>query len=672
MSLPLRYSLYYEYSKGIGKKKVGIIMDIHHTHHHGCEHHHAYSHEGHHHHESKTALSLYFVGTILTILTLILPLSPMLKQVLFTLSLFISGYHVMFEGVEDTIEKTKIRHRLTPNAHVLMTLAAIGTVLLGEALEGAVLIFIFAGVHFLEDYVEGKSRREITNLMSLSPKKAKRLNDNHQLEEVLVEDLRVGDYIQVANGEQIPIDGLIIKGMSSIDESTINGESMPREKQVGDTVYGATINLDAPLVIQVTKKYSQTVFAKIVQVVSQAQQNVPKIATKIDRYEPVYVNFVIGIFILLLLFGSMLFGWSRDVLFNRSLVFLVSASPCALAVSVVPATLSAISSLARAKTLFKGGNYLYQLKEVQAIAFDKTGTLTQGKPQVVNYEMQSRDGFTSEDLVQLAVSMEAQVNHPLAQAIVTRFSDVARLEDMEIKNEVGIGVKGFYQENEFLIAKPSHFISLDTFWQEKVTKNEKAGCTVVLFALNKEVIGYFALQDLPKEQSAKVIAQLRKQNIKSIMITGDAQLTARSIADKLEIDEVISNVLPEDKAAIVQKLQQKYDFVAMVGDGVNDAPALAKADIGIAMGQGSDIAIETADMILMQDELTNITQAIQVSHRLEKITNQNMIFAMLSVLCLIGLTFFGHLSVLVSVTLHEGSTMLVLLNSLRLLKLRKE
>ena len=650
-------------------------MDIHHTHHHGCEHHHAHSHEGHHHHhhhESKTALSLYFVGIILTILALILPLSPMFKQVLFTLSLFISGYHVMFEGIEDTVEKTKIRHRLTPNAHVLMTLAAIGTVLLGEALEGAVLIFIFAGVHFLEDYVEGKSRREITNLMSLSPKKAKRLNENYQLEEVLVEDLHIGDYIQVANGEQIPIDGMIIKGISSIDESTINGESMPREKQVGDTVYGATINLDAPLVIQVTKKYSQTVFAKIVQVVSQAQQNVPKIATKIDRYEPVYVNFVIGIFILLLLFGSMLFGWSRDVLFNRSLVFLVSASPCALAVSVVPATLSAISSLARAKTLFKGGNYLYQLKEVQAIAFDKTGTLTQGKPQVVNYEMQSRDGFTSEDFVQLAVSMEAQVNHPLAQAIVTRFSDVARLEDMEIKNEVGIGVKGFYQGNEFLIAKPSHFTALDTFWQEKVTKNEKAGCTVVLFAINQEVIGYFALQDLPKEQSAKVIAQLRKQNIKSIMITGDAQLTAQSIADKLKIDEVISNVLPEDKAAIVQKLQQKYDFVAMVGDGVNDAPALAKADIGIAMGQGSDIAIETADMILMQDELPNITQAIQVSHRLEKITNQNMIFAMLSVLCLIGLTFFGHLSVLVSVTLHEGSTMLVLLNSLRLLKLRKE
>ena len=368
----------------------------------------------------------------------------------------------------------------------------------------------------------------------------------------------------------------------------------------------------------------------------------------------------------------MLFGWSRDVLFNRSLVFLVSASPCALAVSVVPATLSAISSLARAKTLFKGGNYLYQLKEVQAIAFDKTGTLTQGKPQVVNYEMQSRDGFTSEDFVQLAVSMEAQVNHPLAQAIVTRFSDVARLEDMEIKNEVGVGVKGYYQGNEFLIAKPSHFTALDKFWQEKVTKNEKAGCTVVLFAINQEVIGYFALQDLPKEQSAKVIAQLRKQNIKSIMITGDAQLTAQSIADKLEIDEVISNVLPEDKAAIVQKLQQKYDFVAMVGDGVNDAPALAKADIGIAMGQGSDIAIETTDMILMQDELPNITQAIQVSHRLEKITNQNMIFAMLSVLCLIGLTFFGHLSVLVSVTLHEGSTMLVLLNSLRLLKLRKE
>lgn len=647
-------------------------MDIHHTHHHGCEHHHAYSHEGHHHHESKTALSLYFVGIILTILTLILPLSPMLKQVLFTLSLFISGYHVMFEGVEDTIEKTKIRHRLTPNAHVLMTLAAIGTVLLGEALEGAVLIFIFAGVHFLEDYVEGKSRREITNLMSLSPKKAKRLNASHQLEEVLVEELHVGDYIQVANGEQIPIDGLIIKGMSSIDESTINGESIPREKQVGDTVYGATINLDAPLVIQVTKKYSQTVFAKIVQVVSQAQQNVPKIATKIDRYEPVYVNFVIGIFILLLLFGSMLFGWSRDVLFNRSLVFLVSASPCALAVSVVPATLSAISSLARAKTLFKGGNYLYQLKEVQAIAFDKTGTLTQGKPQVVNYEMQSRDGFTSEDFVQLAVSMETQVNHPLAQAIVSRFSDIPQLEDIKIKNEVGVGVKGYYQENEFLIAKPSHFTALDTFWQEKVTKNEKAGCTVVLFAINQEVIGYFALQDLPKEQSAKVIAQLRKQNIKSIMITGDAQLTAQSIADKLEIDEVISNVLPEDKAAIVQKLQQKYDFVAMVGDGVNDAPALAKADIGIAMGQGSDIAIETADMILMQDELPNITQAIQVSHRLEKITNQNMIFAMLSVLCLIGLTFFGHLSVLVSVTLHEGSTMLVLLNSLRLLKLRKE
>lgn len=612
-------------------------------------------------------VKLYFLGIAVFIIGRILPINDSLKQVISIVSTIISGYHMMWEGIEDTVERTKEKKWFTPNTHILMTLAAIGAALLGEASESAFLIFIFAGSHFLEEYVDGTTQREITKLLELNPTKARRLMKNGEIEVVPVNELEIGNRVQVLTGEQIPTDGYIIEGVTVIDESSINGESIPREKSVGDAVFGSTINGSGVITIEVTKNSSETVFAKILQVVEASQTQLSPTASRIRAFEPYYVNTVLIIFFVLSLSGPLFLDWSWPETIQLTLTFMVSASPCALAVSAVPSTLAGISNLAKRGVLFKGGSFLSNLADIKVVAFDKTGTLTLGSPQVVHFELDQML-MSDADLINIIVAMEKQSSHPLAIAIVDYFHQQASPLKIDAEHRIGEGVLAVYRGNRYCIGKINESTNVSEKWLKIKEEEEKRGRSVVFVSIDDEVVGFIALQDTPQIIAKEVIHYFKSVGVKTVMITGDAKWTGETLGDELGIEQVKTSVMPEQKADIIKQLQASNGLTAMLGDGVNDSPALVTADIGIAMGNGTDVAIETADVILMQNKLDRLVLAHRLSKRIKINIIQNILFSIVVVFLLIGFTFWGSLSIITSVTLHEGSTLLVLLNALRILR----
>lgn len=610
----------------------------------------------------KAPQTWYLVGLILFVISFFLP--PVPKVVGFLAAAVLAGYHIVWEGFEHTFEESRAQHKFVPNVHLLMSLAAVGAIIIGSFEEAALLILIFAGAHFLEGYAEGKSKREITALLKLNPVEARRLTADGTPEIVPVAQLKVGDRVQVLNGDQVPTDGQIVTGTANINESSINGESVPREKGPGDGVFGSTINGDSTFEMVVTKDSQETVFAQILAMVEQSQNNLGKTATKIQKFEPIYVRTVLALIPLVILAGPFIFQWSWGTTFYRTVVFLIGASPCALAAAAVPATLSGLSNLARRGVLFKGGAYLTQLAELRAVAFDKTGTLTVGKPAVTDLFFE--ETVDQSTLLPIIKSMEAQSNHPLATAIVAHLKAVPTVP-VEVTNELGKGIFSQVGDQRIAIAKPSSFAHLPADLQARIDQLAQAGKTVVVVAIDDVPQGLIALMDLPNEAAANAIRYFQQQQVHTTMITGDAQLTGEAVAQQLGIDQVAANVLPENKAAIITDQKDQYPVTAMVGDGVNDAPALVTADIGVAMGEGTDVAIDVADVVLMKNDLSKLADAHRVSRQLNRVIWENIIFAMAVVVILVVLNFMGIANITWGVVLHEGSTLLVILNGLRLL-----
>ncbi|CCO11941.2 heavy metal translocating P-type ATPase [Carnobacterium maltaromaticum] len=635
-------------------------------------HNHEHEHENggghnHSHGDSKSAVILFFAGLTAFIVALFLTDSSLLQTILFISAMLLSGYHIMLEGITDTIEATKRKRKFSPNVHILMTVAAIGATIIGNYEEGALLIIIFAAAHFMEEYAEGRSKREITNLLKMNPTEARLIEADGSVKVVDVSVLKIGDKLQVLNGDQIATDGVILSGVTSIDESSINGESIPREKTVGDEVFGSTINGNGTFTMEVTKDSSDTLFAKILQLVNQSQSNLSKTATKIQKIEPYYVIAVLIIVPIFILLGPSIFNWTWNESFYRGMVFLISASPCALAASAVPATLSGISNLAKRGVLFKGGSYLANLAGIKAVAFDKTGTLTKGKPSVTDFYFDEIDEATTEqNYIDLIVAMEKTANHPLANAILGKFEAKESIE-LEVENEIGKGLVAQYNGAVYQIGKPTVFKNVSSKIENHNEQYSKDGKTVVYFAKDNQVIGLIAMMDVPNANAIEVISYLKSQNIHTMMITGDSEVTGQAVGRQLGIDEVIGNVLPENKAQVIKDQQARYGTVAMLGDGVNDAPALVTADIGVAMGDGTDIAIDVADAVLMQNDLTKFSYAHKVSKRLDRVVWQNIIFSMLIVAILVTLNVLGKMDITIGVIAHEGSTLIVILNGLRLL-----
>ena len=621
----------------------------------------------HDHGHGKLPIVLYFVGLILTIIALFLSDDYLtLKNSLFSIATISAGYHVVvLGGIGGTIKSTKANGQFTPNSHILMGLAALGAAFLGQFWEGALLILIFAGAHFLEEYAEGRSRREISNLLEMNPTTARLLLEDGRTKIVEVSVLKIGDVLQVLNGDQVPIDGEILSGTTSVDESSITGESMPREKSKGDPVFGSTINGTGSFTMEVTKTEENTVFASILKLVNQNQGNQVKVATRIQKFIPKYVTFVLVMVPLIILLGPILLNWTWDDSVYRGLVVLVAASPCALAAATVSATLSSTSNLAKNGVLSKGSSYLSQLGHIDAIAFDKTGTLTRGKPQVT--QSYFTDAVDEQRMIDIVVALEREANHPLADAILEGFQ-AAEMLSIEVTNEIGKGLTGNVDGKDYRIGKPTSF---ERVADEFVRLNEEwasEGNTVVYVAENEVVVGVVGLMDVPNKEAKSMIEYFKSQGIHTILITGDSEMTGQAVAKELGIDEVVADVMPEDKSTIIEQQKQMYGIVAMVGDGVNDAPALVKADVGIAMGQGTDVALEVSDLALMQNDLDKLVNAHKHALKMNKVIWQNIVFSMAVVAFLVIVSFLGLADMTLSVIIHEGSTIVVILNGLRLLR----
>ena len=584
--------------------------------------------------------------------------------IIFVLSFIIGGYKQAKEGFIDTFENKHL------NVDILMVLAAVGASLIGYWMEGALLIFIFSLSGSLEEYATEKSTQAITALMNIVPEIAKRINPDGSIEDVAVKDLKVGDTLLVPKGASIPIDGTIASGQGLIDEAAISGESVPVEKTVGDDIFGSTINLSEALTMTVSKESKDTLFAKIIRMVEEAQKTPSKTASFINRIENTYVKIVLVFVPVMIAVFYFLLDWGWNESFYRGMVLLTVASPCALVASATPAVLSAISNAAKHGILFKGGIAIENFSAMDCIAFDKTGTLTEGKPVVT--EASYLTGTDEKHIMSVVYALEHSSTHPIASALVQHL-DTKEYEKSQmdsIQDLTGFGLAGEAFGSYWKIGKKT-FVVTDELNEPPFVKEafalQNEGKTVIYVSQDDKVVAYYALLDTPKSEAKDMIAFFKANGVHTIMITGDNEATGQTIGKQLGVDEIRANCLPEDKTTILKDLQAKYKLVGMVGDGVNDAPALANADIGIAMGEGTDIAMETADVVLMKSELDKLEYCYGLSKKLKKITMQNIIFSITVILILILSNLFQLINLPLGVVGHEGSTILVIMNSLRLL-----
>lgn len=582
----------------------------------------------------------------------------------FIFAFVIGGYFKAKEGIESTIQNKEL------NVEMLMIMAAIGSAIIGFWMEGAILIFIFAMSGALETYTMNKSHKEISALMEIQPEEAWRITSSGT-ERVHVSELVVGDMILIKPGERVPSDGEIMKGSTTMDESAITGESMPASKGLGDEVFAGTMNVNGSITVRITKPNEESLFQKIIELVQSAKSEKSPSQLFIERFEGRYVKFVLAAVVLMMFLPHYLVGWSWTETFYRAMILLVVASPCALVASIMPATLSAISNGARKGILFKGGVHLEQLSHIKAVAFDKTGTLTKGKPEVANFVV--REGLDKESVLLAVASIERHANHPLANAILQyaeKHLSKSFMEPESLENVAGFGIKASIDNEAWKIGKKS-FVDTTRADQSLLDEAEKLadeGKTIVFVQKEDELAAIIALKDMVRKESMDAIDRLKRMGLYTVMLTGDHVKTAQVISKESHVDDYIADCLPEQKAAHLKELKKKYGTVAMVGDGINDAPALATANVGISVGDGTDVALETADMVLMKNDLLRIPEAIRLSKRMNRIIKQNIFFSIGVIVVLILSNFTQLVDLPLGVIGHEGSTILVILNSLRLLK----
>ncbi len=558
----------------------------------------------------------------------------------------------------------------------LMLAGAGGAAYLGEWAEGAFLLFLFSLGHSLEHSAMEKARDAIGALGKLTPKVARVRRDNVEIE-VGVDDLQVGDVAIIRPGDRVAVEGAIILGASALDQSPITGESVPVEKTVGETVFAGSINGDGALEVEVKKLAKDTTMARVMKMVEEAQSQKSPTQTFAEKLERIFVPTILGVVVLAAVVPP-LAGWLdwRTALL-RAISTLVAASPCALALATPAAVLAGIAQAARNGVLIKGGVHLENLGNLRAIALDKTGTLTRGRPEVA--DIVTTPGITETALLQLAASVETRSNHPLAQAVVRRAQSdkIELLQAGELKNLQGRGVEcevggatvrigNAKMMQEAQIAVPDELLT-----QLRVLN--ESGKPTMIVARDREIIGAIALADPLREQTPQAMKSLREMGIENlVMLTGDNARVANTIAKNANVTDVRADLLPEHKVMAIQELMGKYGAVAMVGDGVNDAPALANATVGIAMGAGgTDVALETADVALMSDDVSKLPFAVGLSRQARTIIRQNLWISLGVIALLVPSTLFGFARLGVAVIFHEGSTLIVVANALRLLRYKR-
>lgn len=604
--------------------------------------------------------------------------SEPLSVVLYIISYGIGGWVKAKEGIETLLKERDL------DVNLLMIAAALGAASIGYWNEGAMLIFIFALSGALESYTMERSRKDISSLMELQPETALRI-EGGEMVAVSISKLEIGDLILVKPGELIPADGTVYRGASAVNQSSITGESVPVDKAVGDDVFAGTLNGEGVLYIEVTKSAESTLFAKIVKLVEEAENEVPESQRFIKRFESIYARVVVAVTVIIIGLAPPVLGWDWDTTFYKAMVFLVVASPCALVSSIMPAMLSAISNRARKGVLFKGGAHVENMAKAAVVAFDKTGTLTLGTPVVTDFI--AAEGWDRSELLRICASIEKVSKHPLALAVV-RKAEEEKLQLREAENAqalTGWGMQAELDGDSWKIGKSDVLddpacqqapVGDDSVnspaaadWLALRSRLEAEGKTVSVVLHNERVVGMLALQDAVRPQAAKAVRRLQQLGIQVAMLTGDRKATAEVIARQTGVDMVFSDLLPEDKVKHVKALREQYGHVVMVGDGVNDAPALATATVGIGMGgTGSETALEVADAVLMNDNIDEIAGTVRLARKAQRIVKQNMVFAIAVILTLIVANFLEGVALPLGVIGHEGSTILVILNGLRLLR----
>jgi Cd2+/Zn2+-exporting ATPase len=581
-------------------------------------------------------------------------------QILFLAVVLISGHSLIKEGLFSVWKR-----RLDIN--FLISIAAAGAFLIGHGEEGAAVIFLFYIAEFLEDYATERARKSVASLLKLAPEMAT-IRKNATEVRVHVHEVKVGDILVVKPGDKIPLDGIVIKGSSSVNQAPITGESMPVPKVKGDYVFAGTINGEGYLEIKVTKKSDETILSKIVKIVEEAQKEKSKTEAFIDRFAKYYTPSVVILAFLTMTFPPLVFGLEFSEWFYRALVLLVVSCPCALAISTPVSIVSGLTSAAKNGVLIKGGSYLEEIKNVKVIVFDKTGTLTEGKPEVI--DVIALNEYSEKDVLQIGASLESRSTHPLAEAIIEKAKEEnVKLKDVRaFKSIAGKGLKGRIEGKRFYVGSKSFFKELGIEFPDKLLGDiEEEGKTAVLIGNEKHVIGIIALMDKIREASYSLIKELKAKGI-TIMLTGDNEKVARVIAERLKIDAYYAELLPEDKVEVINELLKKHEHIVMIGDGVNDAPALAKAHVGIAMGAiGSDVAIETSDIALMHDDLTKVNYLINLSKKTMSVVKQNVLVSILIKGSFAILAFPGIITLWLAVAVGDmGLSLAVILNALRI------
>lgn len=556
---------------------------------------------------------------------------------------------------------------------LLMIAAAAGAALLGEWAEGAFLLFLFSLGHAGEHYAMDRARNAVGVLGKLMPRTAFAKRGG-RLEEVPVEELAVGEVVVVKPGERVPVDGVITAGESSIDQSAITGESVPVNRKPGDEVFAGTINQDNALDVRMTRLARDNTLARVMELVAEAQEQKSPTQRFTETFARRFVPAVLIGTLLVIVLLPLVFGWTWSASFYRGMLLLVAASPCALAIGTPAAVLAGIAQAARRGVLIKGGIHLENLGRLNTVALDKTGTLTTGRFAVT--KVIGLEGTPEDEVLRVAAAVEEQSSHPLAAAIVktARERSITFPSATEIENLAGKGIQAHVEGAEVLVGAMRAFAGDPAAEKGQplaatVAQLEADGQTTVIIRRAGKFIGVIALADEPRALVKEVMLRLRAQGIERlVMLTGDNASVAQRVAGQVGITEVRAELLPGNKLTIVHALEQDRGVIAMIGDGVNDAPALAAATVGVAMGAGGTaVALETADVVLMGDDLGKLPFAIGLSRASARIIRQNLVIALGVIFMLLIASGFGVIPLSVAVVLHEGSTIVVVLNALRLL-----
>jgi Zn2+/Cd2+-exporting ATPase len=560
------------------------------------------------------------------------------------------------------------------NTDLLMVTAAIGAAFLGAWAEGALLLFLFSLGHALEERALDRARSAVRALADLTPKTALVRRDSVELE-LPVEQVELNDVVIVRPGVRLPVDGQVLQGGSAVDQSPVTGESMPVEKVAGSQVFAGTINGEGALEVRTTRLARDSTLTRVMNMVEEAQTQKSPTQQITEKFSRIFVPGVL-ILDLLLIVVPPLFGMPFRDSFMRAMTLLVAASPCALALGTPSAILAGIAQAARHGVLIKGGVHLENLGRIQAIAFDKTGTITQGKPEMT--DLISLGAISGEEILRLAAAVESRSAHPLAQAVVraAREQGLELPEVIDVSNTTGRGIQAQIDGKLVRVGNSKLFaesdLALPNSIQQTTSNLENDGKTVMIVSVDAEPIGIIAVADVLRVEVPEALAQLKDLGITHmIMLTGDNETVAARISEEAGLNEARADLMPENKLTAIRSLVQEYGAVAMVGDGVNDAPALANATVGIAMGgAGTDVALETADVALMGDDLSKLPFAVGLGRATRAVIVQNLVIALGVIALLVVASVTGWIGIGIAVIFHEGSTVVVVLNSLRLLKYR--